>query len=67
MGPDFAKFFFTIDPADSKGHAVTQSGGIIFGIKATDIETLKPKQDGQQFFDNQVSITPNKIVIPQMQ
>ena len=46
MGADFAKYFFTIDPVESKGHAVTQSGGIIYGIKATDIETLKPKQDG---------------------
>ena len=43
MGQDFGKYFFTIDPAESKGHAVTKSGGIIYGIKATDIETLKPK------------------------
>jgi len=46
VAPDFAKYFFTVDPAESKGHAVTKDGGILFNIKATDIETLKPKQDG---------------------
>lgn len=47
IGPEFSKYFFTVDPIESKGHAVTQSGGIIYGIKATDINQLKLKQDGQ--------------------
>jgi len=43
MAPDFSKYFFTVDPPESKGHAVTKPSGMMTGITATDISTLKPK------------------------
>ena len=67
LGEDFGKYFFTIDPIESAGHPTTMMDGILFGIQATDIKSLKPKQDGQQFFENQVSIEPNVIMVNEMQ
>ena len=49
---DWGKHFFTIDPEEGKGHPVTRTGGVIDTIKATDIDSLKPGQYGQKFFDN---------------
>lgn len=65
--PEFTKHFFTIDPELAKSHPVTRQDGILESVKATDIETLQQGQDGQRFFDNQVQITPNKIIVSEMQ
>jgi hypothetical protein len=65
--PDFSKYFFTIDPEEGKGHPVTTTGGILNTIKAKDIESLESGAYGYQFFENQIKISPNKIVVPLMQ
>ena len=67
MSKDFTKHFFTIDPEQGKGHPVTRANGILESVKAIDIDTLKPGMEGQKFFENQVEIVPNKIIVSEMQ